>query len=117
MPTIRASHSEAATGPLRNARAKTFAQCETSRLRKSSMSFRKTLITIGVAWLIAITLLHASLNLHLFRHEAAAAGGPPKFGVGFIPVTCHLTCPVTDFINQNMEGGSFFQPMRFNGFP
>jgi NitT/TauT family transport system substrate-binding protein len=81
------------------------------------MSFRKTLITIAVVWLIAITILHGALNLHLFRHEATAAGGPPKFGVGFIPVTCHLTCPVTDFINQNMEGGSFFQPMRFNGFP
>ncbi|MEY2479102.1 MAG: NitT/TauT family transport system substrate-binding protein [Verrucomicrobiota bacterium] len=81
------------------------------------MSFRKTLITLGATWLIAITLLHGALNLNSFRPERTARGGPAKFGVGFIPVTCHLTCPVTDFINQSMEGGSFFQPMRFNGFP
>jgi NitT/TauT family transport system substrate-binding protein len=81
------------------------------------MSFRKTLIIVGLVWIVAITFLHASLNLGLFHHEKTAKGGPPKFGVGFIPVTCHLTCPVTDFINQNLDGGSFFQPMRFNGFP
>lgn len=82
------------------------------------MSFRKTLITIAIVWLIAITLLHGTLNLELFSRETRSnAGASNKFGVGFIPVTCHLTCPVTDFINKNMEGGSFFQPMRFNGFP
>lgn len=81
------------------------------------MSFRKTLITFAVIWLVAITLLHSTLNLNLFTRETQNSDGPAKFGVGFIPVTCHLTCPVTDFINKNMEGGSFFQPMRFNGFP
>src|SRR5206468_1022402 len=30
---------------------------------------------------------------------------------------CHLTCPVTDFINQSAKGESFFDPIRFNGFP
>ena len=33
------------------------------------------------------------------------------------PVTCHLTCPVTDFINKNMQGESLFDPVRFNGWP
>ena len=37
--------------------------------------------------------------------------------VGFIPVTCHLTCPVTDFINKQMTGGSEFEPVRFQGWP
>jgi NitT/TauT family transport system substrate-binding protein len=37
--------------------------------------------------------------------------------VGFLPVTCHLTCPVTDFIHKNTEGQGFFQPMRFSGWP
>jgi NitT/TauT family transport system substrate-binding protein len=81
------------------------------------MSFRKTLSIVGLIWIVAITFLHASLNLGLFHREKTAKGAPLKFGVGFIPVTCHLTCPVTDFINQNMDGGNFFQPMRFNGFP
>src|SRR6185503_2277087 len=44
-------------------------------------------------------------------------GAQQKFRVGFIPVTCHLTCPVTDFINTSMQGENFFEPLRFNGFP
>jgi len=32
-------------------------------------------------------------------------------------VTCHLTCPVTDFINKQMTGESIFDPVRFNGWP
>ena len=80
------------------------------------MSMRKVLILIAIAWLIAITVVHAWLNLHSFDAKRGT-GGPSKFGVGFIPVTCHLTCPVTDFINKSMEGESFFDPMRFNGFP
>jgi NitT/TauT family transport system substrate-binding protein len=34
-----------------------------------------------------------------------------------LPVTCHLTCPVTDFINRQLPGGSFFEPVRFSGWP
>ena len=43
--------------------------------------------------------------------------GAKIFGVGFLPVTCHLTCPVTHFINKEMEGRDMFQPMRFSGWP
>lgn len=64
--------------------------------------------------LIVITALHATLNLRLLgRHGPAGE----KFRVGFIPVTCHLTCPVTDFINKQTTGESFYEPLRFNGFP
>jgi len=77
------------------------------------MSMRKILIIIAVAWLALITLIHASINLNVFKARSRSA----KFGVGFIPVTCHLTCPVTDFINKNLEGENFYNPMRFNGFP
>jgi len=74
---------------------------------------RKILIIIAVVWLALITLIHASINLNVFKARSRSA----KFGVGFIPVTCHLTCPVTDFINKNLEGENFYNPMRFNGFP
>ena len=81
------------------------------------MSLRKTLLAISALWLAAISALHGTLNLHwLDRAETTTATGA-KFGVGFLPVTCHLTCPVTDFINKNTGGQSFFQPMRFNGWP
>src|SRR5229473_1177280 len=81
------------------------------------MSMRKVLILIAVAWLIAITLVHAWLNLHVFDSRGAATTDHKKFRIGFLPVTCHLTCPVTDFINKQMTGDSFFEPVRFNGWP
>jgi len=82
----------------------------------------KLVRTLGIyvaLWLVLITALHGTLNLRWFAKSSASAssGGERPFGVGFIPVTCHLTCPVTDFINKNLEGQNFFQPMRFSGFP
>lgn len=72
-----------------------------------------------LAWLVLITCLHGGLNLGWFRGrtDGAESGTAKEFGVGFLPVTCHLTCPVTDFINRNTEGQGFFQPMRFSGWP
>jgi NitT/TauT family transport system substrate-binding protein len=71
-------------------------------------------LSVGL-WLVAISLLHATLNLGVFAPHKAAEAAP--FRVGFIPVTCHLTCPVTDFINKQMTGSSEFVPVRFQGWP
>jgi NitT/TauT family transport system substrate-binding protein len=81
------------------------------------MSLRKSLIIIAIAWLALITLLHASLNLHVFQFKRATGAADKKVRIGFLPVTCHLTCPVTDFINKQMTGASIFEPVRFNGWP
>ena len=82
------------------------------------MSFRKTLIILAIGALTLLTLLHAALNLRLFEPRAkTAASGREKFRVGFLPVTCHLTCPVTDFINKQLVGESLFDPIRFQGWP
>ena len=82
------------------------------------MSFRKTLLLAAVVILTGITLLHSALNLHLFDARPNGAGaGREKFRVGFLPVTCHLTCPVTDFINKQLAGESMFDPIRFQGWP
>ncbi|SRR5581483_877837 len=77
---------------------------------------RKGFLAI-LAWITIITILHLKLNLHVQWFGAKKAVEEEKFRVGFIPVTCHLTCPVTDFINRNMTGESSFEPVRFNGFP
>ncbi len=71
----------------------------------------------GGVWLVAITGLHGVLNLQWLRPAPAGSTAAGQFAVGFLPVTCHLTCPVTDFINKNEEGEGFFQPMRFSGWP
>ena len=75
------------------------------------MSFRKTVLIVAVVAVVAITVLHNVLNLWPNR---ASSGG---FRVGFLPVTCHLTCPVTDFINKQVAGKSTFDPVRFQGWP
>ena len=73
-----------------------------------------------VLWLALITGLHGKLNLKWFDKKEVAADGSAlkeKFRIGFLPVTCHLTCPVTDFINQQTTGESSFEPVRFSGWP
>jgi NitT/TauT family transport system substrate-binding protein len=78
------------------------------------MSLRKTVALSSAAWLILIGALHASLNLDLFRERHRSA---KTFKVGFLPVTCHLTCPVNHYIQKNLHGEGGFEPVRFNGWP
>lgn len=66
-------------------------------------------------WLVLITCLHGAFNLRWFTQRPGSAG--EKYRLGFLPVTCHLTCPVTDFINKEMTGEGLFEPVRFNGWP
>ena len=89
------------------------------------MSLRKTLLIFFVGWFAAISLLQARLNpesmrtlAEYFRSFHKTAGvSTEKFKIGFLPVTCHLTCPVTDFINNQTLGHSTFEPVRFNSWP
>ena len=80
---------------------------------------KRILLIGGLVWVVLISAMHARMNLNLdwdfFR--PAADKGPAKFRVGFLPVTCHLTCPVTHFINKSMSGDDLFEPVRFNGWP
>jgi NitT/TauT family transport system substrate-binding protein len=81
------------------------------------MSLRRTVFLGLILWTVAISGLHAWLNLGLFDRRAVRNGGGKPFRVGFLPVTCHLTCPVTNFINEQMTGDGIFEPIRFNGWP
>jgi NitT/TauT family transport system substrate-binding protein len=81
------------------------------------MSLRRTVFLGLIFWTAAISGLHAWLNLGLFDRRAVRTGGEKPFRVGFLPVTCHLTCPVTNFINEQMTGDGIFEPIRFNGWP
>jgi len=81
------------------------------------MKLGKTILLLAVTWFSVITAAHGVLNLRWLVRPVAGERPEAQFGVGFLPVTCHLTCPVTDFINKNTEGQGFFQPMRFSGWP
>jgi NitT/TauT family transport system substrate-binding protein len=75
----------------------------------------KSILVVSVLWVVLITVLHGTLNLKWFVPKAA--GVAEKYRIGFLPVTCHLTCPVTDFINKETTGAGIFEPVRFNGWP
>jgi NitT/TauT family transport system substrate-binding protein len=63
---------------------------------------RTVAITVTL-WLTTITLLHDGPNLD-WSAKKLETGEERTFGVGFLPVACHLNCPVTDFIDQNLNG-------------
>ncbi len=69
-------------------------------------------------WIVVITGLHAALNVNW--GAALNAWQPPekrKVTVAYIPVTCQLTCPVTDYISKVSDRGELFLPRLFQGFP
>jgi NitT/TauT family transport system substrate-binding protein len=69
-------------------------------------------------WLVLITGLHAWLNVNwdsvLNDYRPAAKR---KIIVAYLPVTCQLTCPVTDYISKYSTSGEEFLPRMFQGFP
>ena len=81
------------------------------------VSFRKFFLVVG-AWLVIITGAHAWLNVNW----AALLNDyrPPKerkINVAYLPVTCQLACPVTDYIAKFSDNGELFLPRMFQGFP
>ncbi len=82
------------------------------------MSLQKSIIFSLTLWVLAITAAHAWLNWNVRPFSRAAAQvAEEKYKLGYLPVTCHLTCPVTDYINHQMAGQGLFTPVRFNGWP
>ncbi len=82
------------------------------------MRVRSKIPLAAAAWLVLLSGLHGYLNvnwgaiLNDYR--------PPnqrKVTVAYIPVTCQLTCPVTDYISRYSEDGEIFLPRLFQGFP
>jgi len=74
--------------------------------------------TIGA--LAAVALL-AVLRLKPWKPADHAVQGSPTemretLAVGFLPVTCHLTCPVTDYASKTSRA-TRFESQRFTDFP
>ena len=81
------------------------------------MSSRKFLIGIAIAWLIAITLLHAALNLHWFTRATKTAGGQFKIPHRLSPGNLSSHLPGHRFHQQANDRRKYFDPVRFNGWP
>jgi NitT/TauT family transport system substrate-binding protein len=82
------------------------------------MSFKSRILLPALAWTGLISGMHAYLNVNwtsIINDYLPAE--KRKFHVAYIPVTCHLACPVTDFISKFSAAGEIFLPRMFQGFP
>lgn len=83
------------------------------------MSKLRKILILTVALELVLAGLHLWLNVG-FDSLGLGAGAEvrkDRIEVGFLPVTCHLTCPVNHWIRTHNGGVGAFEPLRFNGFP
>src|ERR1017187_8445798 len=58
-----------------------------------------------------------SMNLKDVVHEGPNNKAIRELTVGYLPVTCHLTCPVTDFASKTTQTNTNFNSRVFSDFP
>ena len=82
------------------------------------MSDGKRILLGLLLWTTAISALHLNLNFDwsVVLNDRLPAN-QRRFNVAFIPVTCHLACPVTDYISRRAVTKNLFIPRMFQGFP
>ena len=51
------------------------------------------------------------------NHTGPNTEAKQSLTIGYLPVTCHLTCPVTDFASPTTESNTNFNSQRFTDFP
>jgi NitT/TauT family transport system substrate-binding protein len=82
------------------------------------MGPRSRILLLVCGWLVLISALHGYLNVNwpaVLNDYLPLA--KRKIVVAYLPVTCQLTCPVTDYISKFSESGELFLPRMFQGFP
>src|SRR3981189_3225957 len=58
-----------------------------------------------------------STNARDVIHEGDNKKATRELTVGYLPVTCHLTCPVTDFASKTTQTNTNFNSRVFSDFP
>jgi NitT/TauT family transport system substrate-binding protein len=82
-------------------------------------------ILIGVVLVVAVLGLlryrpwspGSSNNVRDVIHEGSNTKATRELTIGFLPVTCHLTCPVTDYASKTTETSTNFDSRVFSDFP
>ncbi|HKC64758.1 MAG TPA: hypothetical protein VKB86_14040, partial [Pyrinomonadaceae bacterium] len=86
---------------------------------------RKTIL-IAAAILICFALIvffrYRALNKPRSHEQETYHQGPQNdqrqtLTVAFVPVTCHLTCPVTDYASKTTTTATRFDALRFSDLP
>ena len=72
------------------------------------MTYRARIAVVTVGALAVLTVAH---------DKPWRRGNGASLDVGYLPVTCHLTCPVTDFATRTTTTSTRFRSSRFNDFP
>ncbi|HEX9004955.1 MAG TPA: ABC transporter substrate-binding protein [Blastocatellia bacterium] len=83
--------------------------------------FRNTSVKIALGAIAVIAVLGLLRFKPWQRSASQPSGGDAslaraELNVGFLPVTCHLTCPVTDFATRTSTS-TRFESQRFTDFP
>ena len=76
-------------------------------------------ILLGVVVVIALLALLRYKPWQSIKNTATTdevADARARLNVGYLPVTCHLTCPVTDYATQTSKD-TRFESQRFTDFP
>ncbi|MBI5433681.1 MAG: ABC transporter substrate-binding protein [Planctomycetes bacterium] len=70
---------------------------------------------------LALGVAHIYINVGFDKFAADVKGmfaeKREELIVGFLPVTCHLTCPVVDWTTRHSESGSMYKSKRYSDFP
>jgi NitT/TauT family transport system substrate-binding protein len=74
------------------------------------------LLRWGLGALAVIVVLGVLRTRPWVPKEKARSEDRQTLAVGFLPVTCHLTCPVTDFASKTSHS-TRFESQRFTDFP
>ena len=82
------------------------------------MTSKSRIVWPAVAFLVLLSTAHSYLNVNwgavLNDYRPLAKR---RISVAYIPATCQLTCPVTDYIAKFSDRGELFLPRLFQGFP
>jgi NitT/TauT family transport system substrate-binding protein len=77
---------------------------------------RSPLLRWGLGLLAVVVVLGVLRAKPWAPNEGRGSEARQTLAVGFLPVTCHLTCPVTDFASKTSRS-TRFESQRFTDFP
>jgi NitT/TauT family transport system substrate-binding protein len=79
---------------------------------------------IALVVIVGLYFVNKKLNeTPQYRADSPSTGQVPggevraEFTVAFLPVTCHITCPVTSWVTDHSTAGTKFKAQKFQDFP
>lgn len=83
---------------------------------RSSLA-RNILFALGVVLVLGGLRYYSWKKSNPDLHIGDNPNARQSLTVAYIPVTCHLTCPVTDYASRTSTTGTRFDALRFSEFP